>query len=79
MFALGINTNDYWRWSLSGISSLIIYIYIYISLSLSLLSLVQELLFPLMQIGELMLSLVEWEDPFKSHVFLFLFLFLINR
>ncbi|KAJ3689255.1 hypothetical protein LUZ61_018419 [Rhynchospora tenuis] len=39
----------------------------------------KELLFPLMQIGELMLSLVEWEDPFKSHVFLVLFLFLVYR
>lgn len=38
MFALGINTNDYWRWSLSGISSLIIYIYPSLSLSLSTLS-----------------------------------------
>ncbi|KAJ3692965.1 hypothetical protein LUZ60_012060 [Juncus effusus] len=39
----------------------------------------KELLFPLMRIGELMLFLADWEDPFKSHVFLFLFLFLIYR
>ncbi|XP_062186222.1 uncharacterized protein LOC133889765 isoform X2 [Phragmites australis] len=37
----------------------------------------KELLFPLIELGKWLLVLVEWEDPLKSYVFLFCFLYMI--
>uniref|UniRef100_A0A0D9ZSG8 Uncharacterized protein n=1 Tax=Oryza glumipatula TaxID=40148 RepID=A0A0D9ZSG8_9ORYZ len=39
----------------------------------------KELLFPLIEIGKRLLFLAEWEDPLKSYVFLFCFLFIVYR
>lgn len=43
------------------------------------LAVMKELLFPLVELGNRFLFLVEWEDPFKSTVFLFLTIFVIYR
>ncbi|KAF0891120.1 hypothetical protein E2562_005195 [Oryza meyeriana var. granulata] len=39
----------------------------------------KELLFPLIEIGKKLLFLAEWEDPLKSYVFLFCFLYIVYR
>lgn len=39
----------------------------------------KELLFPLIEIGKRLLFLAEWEDPLKSYVFLFCFVFIVYR
>lgn len=39
----------------------------------------QDLLFPLSEMGKLLQFLASWEDPFKSRVFLFSILFLLYR
>uniref|UniRef100_A0A0E0KWT8 Uncharacterized protein n=1 Tax=Oryza punctata TaxID=4537 RepID=A0A0E0KWT8_ORYPU len=39
----------------------------------------KELLFPLIEIGKRLFFLAEWEDPLKSYVFLFCFLFIVYR
>ncbi|XP_072982472.1 uncharacterized protein [Typha latifolia] len=43
------------------------------------LAVMKELLFPLIELGKQLQQLVEWEDPFKSHVFLVLILYLVYR
>ncbi|GJN01320.1 hypothetical protein PR202_ga18579 [Eleusine coracana subsp. coracana] len=40
-------------------------------------SLNQELLFPLIELGKVLLALADWEDTLKSYVFLFCFLYTI--
>ncbi|KAG8043929.1 hypothetical protein GUJ93_ZPchr0458g22596 [Zizania palustris] len=39
----------------------------------------KELLYPLIEIGKKLLFLAEWEDPLKSYVFLFCFLYIAYR
>lgn len=39
----------------------------------------QELLYPLIEIGKRLLALAEWEEPFKSYVFLLCFLYMVYR
>lgn len=39
----------------------------------------QDLLFPLSEMGKFLQFLVSWEDPFKSRVLLFSILFLLYR
>jgi hypothetical protein len=39
----------------------------------------QELLFPLIEIGKRLLFLAEWEDPLKSYVFLLCFLYIAYK
>lgn len=43
------------------------------------LAVMKELLFPFVELGNRLLFLAEWEDPFKSSVFLFFVLFVIYR
>jgi len=37
----------------------------------------KELLYPLIEIGKSLLALTEWDEPFKSHVFLLCFLYMV--
>uniref|UniRef100_A0A0D9WB63 Uncharacterized protein n=1 Tax=Leersia perrieri TaxID=77586 RepID=A0A0D9WB63_9ORYZ len=39
----------------------------------------KEMLFPLIEIGKKLQFLAEWEDPLKSYVFLFCFLYIVYR
>lgn len=41
--------------------------------------LLQELLFPCIELGKQLKLLVDWEDPFKSHAVLVLILFIVYR
>lgn len=43
------------------------------------LAVLKELLFPFIEIGKCLLFLAEWEDPLKSYVFLFCFLYIVYR
>lgn len=39
----------------------------------------QELLFPLIEIGKRLRFLADWEEPLKSYVFLLCFLYIVYR
>jgi len=47
--------------------------------ALTLFNSLQELLFPLIEIGKRLLALAGWEEPFKSFVFLLCFLYMAYR